>query len=62
MNLAINIAGNLLFVRLFGVAGIALSTSCVYFLSTAMVFVALRESTCRSARANSFGVQPARAA
>lgn len=44
VNLVTNIAGNLVFMRFWGSAGIALSTSCVYFLSMILIFSALMRS------------------
>jgi len=41
VNLVINIAGNYIFMQYFGVAGIALSTSLVYLLSTGMIYLYL---------------------
>jgi putative peptidoglycan lipid II flippase len=44
LNLALNIVFNLWFLRLFGIAGIALSTAAVYAVSTAILLVlALRK-------------------
>jgi putative peptidoglycan lipid II flippase len=40
-NLGVNVAANLLFLKLFGIRGIALSTSCVYMFSTALVYYRL---------------------
>jgi putative peptidoglycan lipid II flippase len=42
MNLAINIAGDYLFMHWFGVAGIAVSTSLVYLLASLAIFSAIR--------------------
>ena len=42
LNFFANIALNLLFMRWLGVAGIALATSVVYAISTALIFLALR--------------------
>jgi putative peptidoglycan lipid II flippase len=41
-NLVLNIILNAVFMRIFGVAGIALSTSCVYAFSFCYVALALR--------------------
>jgi putative peptidoglycan lipid II flippase len=41
-NLGVNVAGNLVLMRFFGLAGIALSTSCVYLFSTALVYYCLK--------------------
>jgi putative peptidoglycan lipid II flippase len=41
-NLVVNVAGNLVFLRFFGICGIALSTSCVYMFSTALVYYCLQ--------------------
>lgn len=40
-NFVINVVGNLVCMRLWGLAGIALSTSVVYFLSMIMIFMAV---------------------
>jgi putative peptidoglycan lipid II flippase len=52
-NMIVNIAGNYLFMRWFGVAGIAASTSLVYAVSTALIFfaVTLRLNSAMSAEA-----------
>lgn len=42
-NLGINILGNLVLMHYLGLAGIALSTSVVYFLSTAIIFFTLQK-------------------
>ncbi len=42
VNLAVNVIGNFIFMHWFGVAGIALSTTCVYFISTALIYRAVR--------------------
>jgi putative peptidoglycan lipid II flippase len=41
-NLVVNVVANLVFMRFFGLPGIALSTSCVYLFSTALVYYRLR--------------------
>jgi putative peptidoglycan lipid II flippase len=41
-NVATNIVGNLIFMRLFGVAGIAMSTTLVYALSCVLIALAIR--------------------
>jgi len=41
-NLGVNVAANLVFLKFFGISGIALSTSCVYMFSTALVYYRLR--------------------
>ncbi|HEX4145201.1 MAG TPA: lipid II flippase MurJ [Pirellulales bacterium] len=40
-NLGVNVVANLVFLRFFGIAGIALSTSCVYLFSTTLVYYRL---------------------
>jgi putative peptidoglycan lipid II flippase len=62
INMVLNVAGNLLFVRMLGVAGIAFSTSCVYLLSTTMIFIALRGRIGNLAPLSSFAGRMARAA
>ena len=42
LNLVMNVAGNYAFMHWFGVAGIAMSTSLVYFVSMIMIFAAIR--------------------
>lgn len=49
VSLIINIAGNYLFMQHFGVAGIALSTAMVYFISTIMILIFLNKSIVASA-------------
>jgi putative peptidoglycan lipid II flippase len=41
INLFINIIGNLVFIKYFGVAGISLSTSVVYAISMVLIFISL---------------------
>jgi putative peptidoglycan lipid II flippase len=41
-NLAVNVVANLVFLKFFGICGIALSTSCVYLFSTALVYYRLQ--------------------
>ncbi len=62
LNLVLNVVGNLVFSRFFGAAGIALSTSCVYLVSTTLVFAALRTRLGKPAPVGSLARQPARAA
>ena len=42
MNLVVNVLGNIVFSKLFGTCGIALSTSCVYLFSGILVYRSLR--------------------
>ena len=42
LNLAMNIGGNYLFMHWYGVAGIAISTSLVYFVASVAILVAIR--------------------
>jgi putative peptidoglycan lipid II flippase len=44
VNLVVNVIGNLVFMRWFGVSGIALSTSVVYIVSMSMILVLLARS------------------
>ena len=62
LNLVLNVVGNVVFMRMFGVAGIALSTSCVYLVSTTLLFVALRMHLAKLAQAHSLAAHPAEAA
>jgi putative peptidoglycan lipid II flippase len=39
VNLIVNVVGNLVFMRWFGVSGIALSTSVVYMVSMSMILI-----------------------
>ena len=41
-NLGVNVVANLVFLKFFGISGIALSTSCVYMFSTALVYHCLQ--------------------
>ncbi len=50
INLGVNIGLNLLFMRWLGAPGIALSTACVYFVSTAYCLFTLRRTMRRRAR------------
>ena len=43
LNIVTNISFNLLFMRWMGIAGIALSTSCVYLISSVILFVIVRK-------------------
>jgi putative peptidoglycan lipid II flippase len=42
LNLLMNVGGNLLFMRLFGVQGIALSTSLMYLVAALATFVSIK--------------------
>jgi putative peptidoglycan lipid II flippase len=44
VNLAVNVVGNIVFMRWFGVSGIALSTSVVYIVSMSMILVLVARS------------------
>jgi putative peptidoglycan lipid II flippase len=44
VNLVVNVVGNLIFMRWFGAAGIALSTSVVYVVSMTMILVLVNRS------------------
>ncbi|MBI3889901.1 MAG: polysaccharide biosynthesis C-terminal domain-containing protein [Candidatus Wallbacteria bacterium] len=55
INLAVNIAGNLLFSKFMGVAGIALSTAVVYALSDFMLATYVRRVGLRSVAARAIG-------
>jgi putative peptidoglycan lipid II flippase len=41
-NLVVNVVANLVLLKLFGITGIALATSCLYLVSTALVYYHLR--------------------
>jgi putative peptidoglycan lipid II flippase len=49
LNVITNFAGDLLFMRYLGLPGIALSTSVVYFISSAVIFIAVRRHLPRAA-------------
>jgi putative peptidoglycan lipid II flippase len=62
INLLANCIGNLLLLKLFGIAGIALSTSCVYLLSAWLIYRGLRLRLNELVAAELLKSRPARAA
>lgn len=55
VNLAVGVGGNLVFMRLFGVSGIALSASVVYMVSMTMIFIFLARNLAQLERARGAG-------
>jgi putative peptidoglycan lipid II flippase len=47
VNLTVNVVGNLVFMRWFGVSGIALSTSVVYMVSMSMILFLVARNLAR---------------
>jgi putative peptidoglycan lipid II flippase len=61
-SLVVNVVANLIFMKFFGISGIALSTSCVYLFSTTLVYYCLHRRLRRLELAAALGWQEAKAA